>query len=139
MIKYQEIRGYKYRLLETYSIQTDIHPVYPIETNWLELTRDGFLTIRAGYCWDGASGPTWDDKSSMRGSLVHDAFYQLIRLGMLPVSPNKAKADAIMHHMCLEDKMNPARAWAWLKALTLFGSKRTRPMPGDIPQVMEAP
>jgi hypothetical protein len=55
-------------------------------TTWLELWPDGTLVISPGYAWDGASGPTYDSKSSMRASLVHDALYQLMRLGLLSQS-----------------------------------------------------
>jgi hypothetical protein len=138
-IKYREIKGWKYQLLETYEIQTTIRPPISLRTDWVILSMDGLLTIRAGYCWDGASGPTWDDKSNLRGSLPHDAIYQLIRLGMLPLVPNKAKADALLQKHCMEDGMSAPRAWAWLRALTLFGSRKTRAMSSDIPKVLEAP
>ena len=51
---------------------------------WVHLAGDGQLTIKRGYCWDGASGPTFDTPSTMLASLVHDALYQLMRECLLP-------------------------------------------------------
>jgi hypothetical protein len=36
-----------------------------------------------GYAWNGPSGPTLDTRNFMRGSLVHDALYQLMREGRM--------------------------------------------------------
>ncbi len=41
------------------------------------------ITIRARYAWDGPSGPTVDTPGAMRPSLLHDALYQLMRMGLL--------------------------------------------------------
>jgi hypothetical protein len=49
------------------------------ELGLIHLSADGVLTIKAGYRWDGASGPTFDTPSTMFASLVHDALYQLMR------------------------------------------------------------
>lgn len=75
--------GYKYQLVEEYGVQTNIlgkefdHPFF-------SLRRDGWLTIKKWYAWDGCSGPTKDTKSNMRCGLVHDVLYQAMRLGLLP-------------------------------------------------------
>ncbi len=76
--------GYRYQLKRTFSLQTPIHPPEPVETDFIALEAGGILHLRNGYAWDGPSGPTVDTGSFMRGSLVHDAFYQLIREGHLP-------------------------------------------------------
>ena len=80
-ILYRE--GYKYQLASTYRVQTNILPIADIVTDYILLSVTGFFTIRQGYAWDGPSGPTIDTKSAMRGSLVHDAGYQILRLGLL--------------------------------------------------------
>ncbi len=69
----------------------------------------GLLTISKGYAWDGASG-AWDTKTFMRGSLVHDALCQLINEGLLPKHCQE-EADNLLKEICLEDGMNPIRAW----------------------------
>ena len=102
--------GYKYQLAETYSVSVVIQPDEPIETEYIELSTDGALTIKAGYAWDGPSGPTVDTKSFMRGSLVHDALYQLMRNNHLP-SSCRLDADQELHRICREDGMTRFRAW----------------------------
>lgn len=41
------------------------------------------LLIMPGYRWDGCSGPTWDRPSNMRGGLVHDTLFQMMRENIL--------------------------------------------------------
>ncbi len=74
-IKYKA--GYRYQLHESYTIYTFIYPDDDIDTHFLRLDKSGVLTIRKGYSWDGASNAV-DTLSFMRGSLVHDAFYQFV-------------------------------------------------------------
>ena len=110
--------GYKYQLAETYSIALPWLAIQPNHAADFLLVDGATLTIERGYCWDGASGPTWDSKSSMRASLVHDALYQLMRLGVLPEACRK-HADDTLYDLCLEDGMFKPRAWAWWKAVRL--------------------
>ena len=112
--------GYKYQLREDYR-----HPwLCPdIDAGFLQV-RDGVLTIRAGYAWDGPSGPTFDTPSFMRGSLVHDALYQLIREGHLPRSAKQAADDALKR-ICIEDGMSALRAWWVHRAVSKFGTSAT--------------
>jgi len=102
--------GYKYQLAEDYSAEVVIRPDEKIETDFIDLDEQGLLTIKAGYAWDGPSGPTRDTKSFMRGSMVHDALYQLMRNGLLP-SNCREDADQELHRICREDGMNRFRAW----------------------------
>lgn len=82
---YRELRSYKYQLVEEFTYETGITG-FNILTDYVQLNDEGLLTIRKNYAWDGASGPTFDTKNSMRGSLVHDALYQLLRRKELPQS-----------------------------------------------------
>ena len=102
--------GYKYQLAESYSTSVVVCPDEKIETDFIDLDEAGLLTIKAGYAWDGPSGPTRDTKSFMRGSLVHDALYQLMRNNLLP-SSCREDADQELHRICIEDGMNRFRAW----------------------------
>lgn len=76
----------------------------------------GYLTVYKGYAWDGASGPTFDTKSSMRGGFVHDVLYELMRQGLLPPEV-KEIADEILEFVCVKDGMWEWRAGAWYTAV----------------------
>ena len=111
--------GYKYQLCETHKTPTCIRPDLLIDTKYMQLETDGFLTIREGYCWDGPSGPAIDTRNFMRGSLVHDVFYQLIREGHLHHC-YRNEADKELRRICFEDGMSALRAW-WVYLGVRFG------------------
>jgi len=124
-IRYAE--GYKYQLRAPYAVLIPEFANAPaIRTDWIQLDPDGTMRISAGYAWDGASGPTYDSRSSMRPSLVHDAAYQLLRMGLLPAE-FRAAADKVFHRMCGEDKMLGPRAWLWYHAVRIFASPAADP------------
>jgi hypothetical protein len=114
-------KGYKYQLAEDAEIYVDIYPVHDIETDWIALSFAGRLTARTGYAWDGPSGPTIDTPDSMRGSLFHDALYQLMRLGLLD-QKYRPIADKLLHDICIEDGMNHLRAALWKMAVEDFAA-----------------
>lgn len=109
-LKYRPLRGYKYQTL------VDMHVTVP----WLEgrdidtanglvqVTSGGTLTVRAAYAYDGASGPTRDDKTNMRASLFHDALYQMLRDGILP-QRLRPQIDDLFLAMLKEDGMSRIR------------------------------
>lgn len=111
--------GYKYRLMEDYVIQTPITG-YSISTDYITLNKDGKMRIKKGYAWDGASGPTFDSKSSMRASLVHDACYELERCELISLKL-RDKIDCLLRDICREDGMWAWRANLWLWAVRKFG------------------
>lgn len=123
---------YKYQLRRPHVEQTCVIPPAQIATDWIGLDMNGLLTIAAGYAWDGASGPTWDSKSSMRGSLVHDACYQLLRMELLPPEC-RAQADAEFHRICIEDGMFKwrANAWHWAVRTLASGAAAAKSEPPD--------
>ena len=84
------------------------------------------LSIKAGYAWDGASGPTVDTEATMRPALVHDALYQLIRLGVLPPGSRK-EADKLFRRLLKEDGMTFFRRWYFYRAVRWFGASSARP------------
>jgi len=108
-IKYRT--GYKYWLANDYKVRTDIVPGVDIVTEFIELTRDGALFIKHGYAWDGASFPAIDTKNFMRGSLVHDAFAQLMRDGYIDREVWFTMVNRELQKICLEDGMWRIRAW----------------------------
>ena len=111
---------YKYQLAETYVVRTSIRPAEDIETFFVSLSKDGVLTIRRGYAWDGPSGPTFDTSNFMRGSLVHDSIYQLLSQNRLP-DKFRGPADYLLRTICIEDGMSDFRAWYVWKAVRRFG------------------
>lgn len=114
-IRYSD--GWKYRIEEETQIKTAIVGHICV-TDWIRLDADGTLTLAKGYCWDGASGPAFDTPSFRRPSAAHDAFYQLLRLGLLPPGMREL-ADEEMHRLCLEDGMWRIRAWWCLRGVRL--------------------
>ncbi len=118
--------GYKYQLVENYTTIVDIFPKDHIITSFIDLTSLGVLTIWLGYAWDGPSGPTIDTKNFMRGSLVHDSLYQLMRQKLLPQSV-RDKADQEISKICLEDGMSRFRAWMVYRGLKMFGAGSAAP------------
>ncbi len=116
------IEGMKYQLTQDFTACTNIffEPEKGIiKMRHIKLFPDGKLLIKAGFTWDGPSGLTCDTKSSMRGSLVHDALYMLIRNGKIP-GIYRDEADYILNRLCLEDGMWKWRAWAWLRLVQKF-------------------
>ncbi len=109
-------KGFKYQLAEDYQIKINICPVDPIKLDFISLTSDGMLSILKGYAWDGASGITIDTKSSMRGALVHDALYQLLRMKLINACW-RTYADELLRDICIEDGMYKWRANMWYEAV----------------------
>jgi hypothetical protein len=117
--------GFKYQLTKRCIYKSPLLG-YKILTRYIQLEEDGTLTIYRGYCWDGPSGPTVDSKSFMRGSLVHDALYQLLREGHLPQS-ERFVADKILQYICLEDGMCKLRAWWVFQGVSKFAASAALP------------
>jgi hypothetical protein len=119
--------GYKYQLVEEYSVTTTVIPKQNIETDYIDLNTDGELIIKKGYAWDGPSGPTIDTKNFMRGSLIHDALYQLMRTEHLSKDEWRAEADLELKRFCLEDGMSKIRAWWVHRAVSAAGDPAASP------------
>lgn len=127
-IKYKS--GYAYQLAEDYSINTGIFPPASVCDEFICLNRAGVLLLKKGYAWDGASGIAIDTPSFMRGSLVHDALYQLIGAGKI-AARWREDADSLLARLCTEDGMCTVRAWYVLRAVRAFGgsyASETRPI-----------
>jgi len=118
--------GYKYQLNETYALAIDIKPSTPINTKYIALDSDGNLTISEGYAWDGPSGSI-DTLTFMRGSLVHDALYQLMQEKYLDLNIHREAADRILQKICKEDGMWSLRAWWVYHAVRLLGKPAANP------------
>ena len=123
-IKYRS--GYKYQLVEEYAVDINIVPENDVHTDFIELDVEGKLVINKGYAWDGPSGPTTDTLNFMRGSLVHDALYQLMRNGLMD-QKLRDEADEELKRICLEDGMTRLRAWLVHRGVRLGGGPAASP------------
>ena len=131
-IKYSP--GYKYQLRENYTVTVEIKGEN-VDSDFIELSREGTLVIKKGYAWDGPSGPTIDTLDSMRGSLIHDALYQCMRVYGLDRVKYKIIADNIFKKVCLEDGMSWFRTFYFYWGVRLFGTNSTE-QSGDYPVVI---
>lgn len=138
-ITYRNLRSYKYQLMDDYTIPIDIKPDLDLDFRFLSLSKDGVLVIRKAYAWDGPSGPTIDTPDFMRGSLVHDALYQLMRLQALDYKKYRKRADEILREICLEDGMSTFRAWYVYQAVQVFGTTAAAPRSEPEVKLVTAP
>lgn len=120
-------KGYKYQLARNYYDRTPIRPENKIETQFIMLDIKGNLIILSGYAWDGPSGPTKDDKTNMRPSLVHDALCQLMRLKELSRRGYRKIVDDIFIRMCKEDGMSRRRRWYWNRGVRIGSWSASKP------------
>ena len=127
--------GYRYQLAEDYYVYVDIFHYQDIETEFINLSKNGLLWIKKGYASDGPSGPTkiicdildlfgcipfigrfflWLKfkilNTIMRGAFGHDAGYELLRKGLLPPEA-RLPIDKELKKVCLKDGMSKIRAW----------------------------
>lgn len=132
-MRYRELKGYKYELVWAEEFKVNIpHPIY---REYLDIDA-GYLTAQSHYAWDGLSGPSVDTKTSMRGSLAHDALYQLMRDGLLD-KKYREYADELLRKICLEDGMNKFRAWYIYKMVRMFGGKYILPQKNPRGKIVE--
>lgn len=125
MIHYRA--GYKYQLTKDLTADTNIRPKpHMINNAFCALHTDGTLFIRAGYAWDGASGPMMDTPTVMKASCVHDALYQFMREGLLSRDLQTA-ADWEFYRICRASGMSAIRALYSFCAVQLFGATSTDP------------
>ena len=119
--------GYKYQLKESYAVRIPVIPAAAIHTEYVSLETTGDLSLKEGYAWDGPSGPTIDTLTFMRGSLVHDALYQLMREGYLDHTVYREAADRTLRDICKEDGMWSVRAWWVYQGVRLFADPAADP------------
>jgi hypothetical protein len=134
-IAYKE--GYKYQIVEAYEVVIPIQPAQDIDTDYIKLSMNGELSLKKGYAWDGPSGPTIDTLNFMRGSLVHDALYQLMRLEELDKDTYRDQVDRLLQDMCKEDGMSSIRAWWVYMGVHLGGDPAADP--ANRKQIVKAP
>ena len=139
-MKLRKLINYKYKLEEDIAFTTSISGI-EVKTEYIELKKHGVLVIRKGYMWDGVTGlPSFATdamlKHTARGSLLHDAFYQLIRLRLLPAYL-KNKIDLEMKKQFECDGLNKTIVGLFYQAVKNFGSQYCKPGAVSYPKIME--
>ena len=123
-ISYRRLTGYKYQTTHHTSCQIPSDLFHNLASSATLTSGGGYITlniaqrsinIRKGYCWDGPSGPTIDSPSFMRGSLFHDAWYQIMREYEY-YRIFREDADKLLKRHCIEDGM-----WSWRANLVYWG------------------
>ena len=136
-MKYRSLKGYKYQLAESCTINLPGDALAgEMANNDYVMLINNHLLINEGYAWDGPSGPAVDTKNFMRGSLVHDALYQLIREGLLPKSSREA-ADRALVGLCRADGMGRFRSWYIYHAVRMFAGGATKPRKRVFDEIIE--
>ena len=123
-MKYSKYK-YKFKVEENFSIELPfkipdfVHPYASL--------KDGILSVKRGYAWDGASGPVINTRDTLVASLVHDVLYQAMRLNLIKSSEeNKKIADKNFFKILKMNGVNSIRSKVWYLAVKLFGKKSTK-------------
>lgn len=119
-VLYRLIGGAK-QLCSEFTFTISPAPTLPARAGFIELKAGGVITVSPGYVWDGASGPTVDTSDSICAALGHDVMYELMDLGILSTREYKAVADRWFYDRLIDDGMLQFRAYAWYKAVNIFG------------------
>ena len=122
-MKYSKYK-YKFKVEENFSIELPfkipdfVHPYASL--------KDGILSVKRGYAWDGASGPIINTRDTLVASLVHDVLYQAMRLNLIKSSKeNRMIADKNFFEILKMNGVNSIRRKVWYFAVRLFGKKST--------------
>lgn len=107
--------GYDYQLRQDAWFNTSVVG-YNIDTEYATLSVNGKLKVKKNFGSDGATG-IWDTKHVIPGSMVHDALYMLLRMGLLPRS-ERDNADRTLEAVCIESGM-----WKWYAKIIYLGVK----------------
>ena len=118
-------KGHKYELDLEYQTKIAVRPEVDIDTDYIALDATGNLILRKGFSWNGANG-TIDTKTILRGSMVHDALYQLMREGEIESSQWRKIADDELRRICREDGMGRARLAIMHFVFRIYGEKSTK-------------
>ena len=123
-MKYSKYK-YKFKVEENFSIELPfkipdfVHPYASL--------KDGILSVKRGYAWDGASGPIINTRDTLVASLVHDVLYQAMRLNLIKSSKeNRQIADKNFFEILKMNGVNSIRRKVWYLAVRLFGKKSTK-------------
>lgn len=138
-MKYRKLKNYKYKLMENYTLKLNINLEKDLIFNFIEFLTTGQLLIKQNYAWDGATGLPLTPTEMLRGSLVHDVLYQLMRLGALDYKIHRILADKIFKQFCIEDGTPKITTECMYRALRLLGEQFAKPVPVKEIVILEAP
>lgn len=120
----------EFEVIKRYTIQSNIFG-FSYDDESVKLTTDGRLTVKEGFLF-GASGPTFDTKSSRKGSCFHDALYYIsqqhgfdarVNGGVVVDTNVRLAADRLIKYLCIENDMWEWRANMWYKTLRFGGEE----------------
>ena len=122
-MKYSEYK-YKFKVEENFSIELPFK--IPDFEHPYASSKDGILSVKRGYAWDGASGPIINTRDTLVASLVHNVLYQAMRLNLIKSSKENRKiADKNFFEILKMNGVNSIRRKVWYFAVRLFGKKST--------------
>jgi len=127
--------GYKYQMRMNAVAESRIRPGKLINHEYFSISVDGVILVRRGYAWDGASFIAIDDPGTIYASVFHDAGYQAIRLQLLDPVWRK-ELDRMYESLCIEGRVNPARAKAHYAALRIGGGYYNARPESDYPTLI---
>lgn len=114
----------KYETAEVYRVQTPVIG-YTVDIPQIKLYPAGMLEIGPGFGFD-PSGPTIDTDAGIFASCAHDAFYRLMRLGLIPMS-ERGTVDDFFGDQCERAGMSDFRATIWERGVELFADGSANP------------
>ena len=117
-------RATKYETSGVYRVGTPVIG-YTVRIPQIRLYPAGMLEIGPGFGFD-PSGPTIDTDAGIFASCAHDAFYRLMRLGLIPMS-ERAAVDDFFRDQCEKAGMSDFRAAVWEKGVELFAEGSADP------------
>ena len=91
----QLANGWKYRLYKSVTFDTGIIPLEPFDHKYIKYDKNGYMTLKRGYQWNGASGGCPDHKAIMGPSALHDALCQMFAMGIL-TKDQRCQADHLL-------------------------------------------
>lgn len=130
-MRYRLTKGYKYILESIERVKVQLPDS---KGNRFIKIKEGVLTIRKNYAWDGSSVPLkkwfkWiydADRYCKKASLTHDALCQLMREGLLD-RKYKEYIDGLYRDMCILGGMGKRQANLRYKFLRRFGDPYIQP------------
>jgi hypothetical protein len=126
-----------YQTVSEFHFKLDLELPKVIDTEYIHVDKQGRVTVKIGFMWNGADGPTFDTPDSIPGSLGHDIGYWLMRECHLPIYIAKPIVDRWFYERLQKDGMWQPRAHTWWVAVQQLGGYAV--LPRSEPDVLRAP
>jgi len=127
-------KGYKFKLVDDFSFSFKMtKPAGGAHLPFLDFSPralTGYMTLIAGYHWDGPSATTVDRMENMGPSAKHDGKYQLMRMSYLDWRTERKLADEAMRDDCKAAGMWGPWSKFYSRGLGWFGESSARPRDG---------